>query len=84
MLPAAFLSKHYVLSILRGKDFEMIQKRYYTAREISIYMGLNEETVRKWAQRGSMPFCKFGKSLRFDMRKVEIWIKKNEVNITNI
>ena len=84
MWRVTFLPKHYLIVILHGKDFEMIQKRYYTAREISTYMGLNEETVRKWAQRGSMPFCKFGKSLRFDMRKVEIWIKKNEVNITNI
>jgi len=59
----------------------MIEKRFYTAREIGFYLGLNEETIRKWAQRGRIPFSKFGKALRFDLRAVENWVKRKSVNI---
>ena len=57
-----------------------MEKRFYTAKEVSIYLGLNEETVRKWVQRGYIPFHKFGKSLRFDLHKLENWIKNKECN----
>ena len=56
----------------------MIQKRYFNAREISTYLGVSEEAVRKWTLRGKIPFVKLGKSLRFDMIKIESWVKAKE------
>ena len=55
-----------------------MEKRFYNSKELSFYLGLSEETVRKWAVRGQLPFSKFGKSLRFDIRKIEAWIKQKE------
>ena len=56
----------------------MIQKRYFNAREISTYLGVSEEAIRKWTLRGKIPFVKLGKSLRFDMIKIESWVKSRE------
>ena len=56
----------------------MIQKRYFNAREISTYLGVSEEAIRKWTLRGKIPFVKLGKSLRFDMIKIESWVKAKE------
>jgi excisionase family DNA binding protein len=55
-----------------------MEKRFYNAKEISIYLGVSEEAVRKWSLRGKIPFVKLGKSLRFDMMKIDSWVKTKE------
>lgn len=55
-----------------------MEKRFLTAKEAAVYLGLSEATVRKWAMRGRIPFTKFGKSLRFDIRKIDSWAAKKE------
>ena len=55
-----------------------MDKRYFNAKEISTYLGVSEVSVRKWAIRGKIPFVKLGKSLRFDMIKVDTWVKSQE------
>lgn len=55
-----------------------MERRFYNAKEIAFYMGMSEDAVRKWALRGQIPFVKLGKSLRFDMIKIEAWIKSKE------
>ncbi len=59
-----------------------MERRFYNAREIACYLGMNEDTVRKWAVRGRIPFSKFGKSLRFDMKRIEVWVKNKECAYT--
>ena len=55
-----------------------MERRFYNAKEIGFYLGVSEDAVRKWALRGYIPFVKLGKSLRFDMIKVETWVKNKE------
>lgn len=55
-----------------------MDRRFYSAGEIAIYLGLREDTVRKWAMRGRIPFVKFGKSLRFDISRINCWAKDRE------
>jgi len=55
-----------------------VERRFYNAKEIGFYLGVSEDAVRKWALRGYIPFVKLGKSLRFDMIKVETWVKNKE------
>lgn len=55
-----------------------MERRFYNAKEISIYLGVSEEAVRKWAIRGRIPFVKLGKSLRFDKIKIDFWVKTKE------
>jgi excisionase family DNA binding protein len=55
-----------------------MEKRFYCAKDIGVYLGVSEDAVRKWALRGYIPFIKLGKSLRFDMIKVEVWLKNKE------
>jgi excisionase family DNA binding protein len=55
-----------------------MEKRFFNAKEISNYLGVSEEAIRKWAIRGKIPFVKLGKSLRFDMIKIDSWVKTKE------
>ena len=55
-----------------------MEKRFYSTKDISCYLGVTEAAVRKWAVRGRIPFVKLGKCLRFDMMKVNDWLKEKE------
>ena len=55
-----------------------MERRFYNAKDLGCYLGVSEDAVRKWALRGYIPFIKLGKSLRFDMIKVEAWLKNKE------
>lgn len=55
-----------------------MERRFYNAKEISVYLGVSEDAVRKWALRGYIPFIKLGKALRFDMIKIDSWVKNRE------
>ena len=55
-----------------------MERRFYNAKEIACYLGMSEDAVRKWALRGYIPSTHMGKSLRFDMRKIETWVKGKE------
>ncbi len=55
-----------------------MDQRFFNAKDIAKYLGVSEDAVRKWALRGKIPFVKFGKSLRFDIKKVEQWTKNAE------
>ena len=59
-----------------------MEKRFLNAKELACYLCLSEDTVRKWAVRGRIPFSKFGKSLRFDLQKLESWLKNKECPYT--
>ncbi len=54
------------------------EKRFYNAKDLSVYLGVTEDAVRKWALRGQIPYVKLGKCLRFDMIRVNGWLKKKE------
>jgi excisionase family DNA binding protein len=56
----------------------LMEKRFFNAKEVSVYLGVSEEAIRKWAIRGNIPFVKLGKSLRFDMIKIDSWVKTRE------
>lgn len=55
-----------------------MERRFYNAKEISVYLGVSEDAVRKWALRGYIPFIKLGKALRFDMIRINSWVKNRE------
>jgi excisionase family DNA binding protein len=55
-----------------------MERRFYSADEIAVYLGIREDTVRKWAMRGRIPFVKFGKSLRFDIARINGWVREGE------
>lgn len=60
-----------------------MERRFFTARETASYLGLSEDTIRKWALRGRLPYFKFGKALRFDLRKIDGWAQKQKCDVLN-
>jgi excisionase family DNA binding protein len=55
-----------------------MEKRFFNVKEIATYLGLSEDTIRAWVKTGKIPFSKLGRSVRFDLRRIDQWLKKKE------
>ena len=55
-----------------------MEKRFLNVKEIANYLNLSEHTVRSWIRVGKIPFSKLGRAVRFDLRRIEPWLKKKE------
>ena len=52
----------------------MIEK-LLTTKQLSERFGVTGKTIYNWRQEG-MPFKKYGKLVRFDLKEVEVWLEK--------
>ncbi len=58
-------------------------KRFLDVREAALYLGFSEDTIRFWVKKGKIPFSKIGRGVRFDLRKIELWLKEKECPCIN-
>ena len=55
-----------------------MEKRFLNSEELAVYLGLSIHTIRQWTREGKLPFVKLGSAVRFDMQKIEKWVKSKE------
>lgn len=58
-----------------------VEKRFYSVSELAVYLGVSENTIRAWKKNGEIPFHNFGRAIRFDMEKIEKWVRSKEGKI---
>lgn len=58
----------------------MVEKRFIGIKECSQYLDVPIGTLYSWISLKKIPYHKFGKSVKFDLKDLEIWIKKRKVN----
>jgi len=56
-----------------------MERRYIGPQELAEYLGLPLNTVRSWTWQRKIPFHKFGRLVRFDLREVDTWTQENRV-----
>jgi excisionase family DNA binding protein len=56
-----------------------MEKRFIGPQELAQYLGLSLETVRAWTWQRKIPFHKFGRLVKFDLREIESWAQENRV-----
>jgi excisionase family DNA binding protein len=56
----------------------VIDERFMTLKEIAEYLHLNERTVYKWAQEGTIPASKLGSTWRFRRSEVDLWVERRK------
>lgn len=55
-----------------------MERRFIGIKDLAIYLGLSQNTIRKWVGQGRIPFIKFGKALRFDLKRIDTWANEKE------
>ena len=51
-------------------------RRWISCREAAAYLSVHEMTVRDWISRGLVPFCRIGRAIRVDLRKLEAQLER--------
>lgn len=59
-------------------------RRFLNIHEIANYLSLSENTIRAWVRTGRIPFSKLGRAVRFDLRKIEPWLKEKECRMSDV
>ena len=54
----------------------MIDDKWYSAKEIAKYLGIKQDTLYKWIDRGKgVPAHKVGKLWKFKKYEVDDWVR---------
>ncbi|MBU1087157.1 MAG: helix-turn-helix domain-containing protein [Candidatus Omnitrophica bacterium] len=57
----------------------MIEKRFVGTKELAEYLDVAAGTLRVWVCHKKIPYVKVGRLVKFDLQKIEKWIKEREV-----
>jgi len=60
----------------------MGEKRLFTIKEASEYLGISVNALYCRVCRKQIPFVKIGKLLRFDKKDIDNWIEKQKISDT--
>ena len=61
----------------------MIEKRFLGVKELATYLGVKVNTIYSWVFQKKIPYVKIGRCVKFDIKKIEEWIKEREVKPFN-
>jgi excisionase family DNA binding protein len=59
-------------------------KRYLTAAGAAEYLDLTVEAVYKRARQGEIPHIRMGRSLRFDIQDLDLWMRRQRVDARHV
>ncbi|MFH1519231.1 MAG: helix-turn-helix domain-containing protein [Candidatus Omnitrophota bacterium] len=54
-------------------------KRFISIKELSEYLGVKVNTLYSWVSMKKIPYTKMGGLVRFDLKKIDEWVKNREV-----
>jgi len=57
----------------------MSLRRLINVREVSEYLDLSVNTIYSLVSKRRIPFVKMGRLTKFDLEKIDDWIKENSV-----
>jgi len=56
-----------------------MNKRLININELSQYIGLSTSTIYSWVSQRRIPFVKCGRLTKFDLERINDWIKESSV-----
>ncbi len=56
-----------------------MNKRLININELSEYIGLSTNTIYSWVSQRRIPFVKCGRLTKFDIQRIDEWIKESSV-----
>jgi len=56
-----------------------VNKRLININELSEYIGLSTSTIYSWVSQRRIPFVKCGRLTKFDLQRINDWIKESSV-----
>ncbi|MBF0490432.1 MAG: helix-turn-helix domain-containing protein [Candidatus Omnitrophica bacterium] len=57
-----------------------MEKRFLNVPEVAVYLGFKQSAIRKWIRQGRIPFNRFRRNIRFDLKLIEQWADERREN----
>jgi excisionase family DNA binding protein len=51
---------------------------YFTTKELSDYLKIHEQSIRRWVLNNEIPFHRIHNVIRHRLSEIEIWVGKNK------
>lgn len=58
-----------------------MEKRYLGIKQLADYLGVKEGTLYQWVFYRRIPFVRIGRLVKFDLRRIEEWLKESSVEV---
>ena len=55
-----------------------MEKRFIGMKELAVYLGVSEYTIKAWVYRDKIPCKRIGRAIRFDMRQIDGILEKED------
>lgn len=55
--------------------FSIARKQMLSVLEAAKYLGVSVSAIRKWQRHKTIPFCRMNGSIRFDVQKLDGWVR---------
>ncbi|GAA4296857.1 helix-turn-helix domain-containing protein [Anaerocolumna aminovalerica] len=55
-----------------------VNESWSSLEEVSIFLGVNKDTIRNWIKKKDMPAHKVGRQWKFKISEVDAWIKSGK------
>ena len=56
-----------------------MERRFVNSKELAVYLGLSPNTIKVWVYQKRLPFKRFGRLIKFDIREIDKTIAESEV-----
>ena len=56
-----------------------LNRRYFSPRELSQYLGIAIQTIYEWTSQKKVPYIKLGRLVKFDQREIDEWMKMQRI-----
>ena len=70
-------------AVMEDERATTLEKRFLRIEELSEYMGTPVATLYTWTHQKKIPHLKMGRSVRFDLREIEAWLKERRVGVSS-
>jgi len=57
-----------------------VPKRYLTAADAAEYLGLSKDALYTRTRQGEIPVIRMGRSLRWDMQDLDLWMRRQRID----
>ena len=61
------------------KTLNASESKYLTADEVSKMLQISKVTLRAWTSQKKIPYCKVGRSVRFNLMRLQEWLNQREL-----
>lgn len=65
---------------IQARNKELIQQRYISLKDASVYLGLSPKTLYDWTTNGQIPAYKLGRVWRFDRQELDGFVHRSNTS----